>query len=286
MSDNKFVGVILFDDSNMGLNHTYFSEILEGFKREIEKNDMELVFLNNDRFRDGAKTYAEQLKDFGCVGCIITCPGSSVECELDDVLNMGIPVAVIDRNYDKAICVSSDNAEGMEMLTDYVISKGHKKIAMVLGDDNPVTTERFNSFLRSCEKNHIKIPEEYILRGAFRNMNKAHENAETLLKLKNPPTCIMFSDDYSSIGGINLIYARGLMIPRDISITGFDGNEILAQYEPKLTTIKQDGAKMGIIAAEKMMEAIATGKDMSGDYRVEVFLEEGRTVREIFDTVD
>lgn len=64
-----------------------------------------------------------------------------------------------------AICVSSDNSAGMEVLTDYVISKGHKRIAVVLGDDNPVTTERFNSFLRSCEKNHIKIPEGYILRG-------------------------------------------------------------------------------------------------------------------------
>lgn len=117
-------------------------------------------------------------------------------------------------------------------------------------------------------------------------MSKAHENAEKLLKLKNPPTCIMFSDDYSSIGGINLIYARGLMIPKDISITGFDGNEILAQYEPRLTTIKQDGARMGIVAAQKMVEAITTGKDMSGDYRVDVFLEEGRTVREIFDIAD
>lgn len=276
------VGVILDDESKQGIKHTYFSEILESFKLIVEKENMSLLFLNNDRTRAGAKTYYEQLKEYGCVGCIIACANDSIE--VPEIISSDIPTVVIDKDYNNAICVSSDNEKGMLLLTEYVIEMGHKRIALIMGDDNDVTNIRLNGFLCACEKNHIVIPGEFILRGKFRSMDKAYYHTENLLKMENPPTCIMYSDDFSCIGGINLINARGKVIAKDISITGYDGNEILNQLEPRLTTIKQDGEKIGQVAAEKLLEKLHNPEiNNNGQYVVDVILEKGRSIKRVYE---
>lgn len=280
MNKLKTIGVILDDDSKQGLNHTFFSEILESFKIQVEKNDCSLIFLNNDRSRDNAETYLQQLTEYRCAACIIACVNDSEE--ITEILNSGIPVAAIDKEYENTICVSSDNDMGMEMLTDYVIEMGHTKISIILGDDNEITNIRLNGFLRSCAKSHITIPDEYILRGKFRDMDKTYYHTENLLKLETPPTCIMYCDDFAAIGGINILNARGFSIPTDMSITGYDGNEILAKYEPSLTTIKQDGVEIGKTAADKLIKLINGDETVKGKYKVESHLQKGRTVRKIY----
>ncbi len=278
----KTIGAILKDDAKLGLNHSYFSEVLEAFKVVIEKNDMSLIFLNNDREREGAKSYIEQLREYGCVGCIIACTDDNPE--IMEILDSDIPVAAVDKEYADAICVSSDNNLGMELMVNHLIEMGHKKIAFITGEDNEVTRIRFGAFKRVMERYHIPVNPEYIIQAKYRDMDLAIKITDELLKLKNPPTCIMFPDDYTSIGGINIINARGLNIPRDVSITGYDGNDILAQYEPRLTTVKQDTVGMGRIAAEKMIAQINNPSvSQAGMDIVTVYFVEGNTVRRIFE---
>lgn len=282
MKEISTVGIILDDESKQGLNHTYFSEILESFKLVLEKNNISILFLNNDRTRNEPKTYLEQLKEYGCVGCMIACIVDSEE--ITEILNSEIPVVAIDKNYENAINISSDNEKGMFALTEYVIENGHNKIAYIMGDDNEVSNIRLNGFLCACEKHHIQIPDENIVRGKFRSMDKALYYTENFLKRETPPTCIMYSDDYASIGGINLLCARGVKFPNDISITGYDGNTMLQEFEPKLTTIRQDCVKMGILAAEKLIEVLNYPSiNNNGTYVADTILLKGGTVKRVYE---
>ena len=190
---------------------------------------------------------------------------------------------VIDDEIDNAITVKSDNVQGIKQLVHYLGEMGHKRIAYIIGDDNAVTSIRLQSFREACAEIGAEIPEEYIRNSEYRDMKKAIYQTEQLLRLDNPPSCILYSDDFAAIGGINVLRARGLEIPGDISVTGYDGINILSQYEPRLTTVRQNTVKIGRIAAEKLMEYIENPQQTDKEtVVVETELEKGRTVGRVF----
>ena len=81
-----------------------------------------------------------------------------------------------------------------------------------------------------------------------------------MLKLKNPPTCIFYPDDFACVGGINAIREMGLSIPEDISVAGYDGIPLGKNMSPNLTTLDQDTEGIGSTAAEKLINLIERPK--------------------------
>ena len=76
------------------------------------------------------------------------------------------------------------------------------------------------------------------------------------MDLPNPPTCILYPDDTSLIGGKNVIMERGMHIPEDVSIAGYDGTRISQLSHPRITTIRQDTEEIGREAARRLIDAI------------------------------
>lgn len=249
----KVIGVLLEDEAKQGLKQDFFAAIIEGFRQVINKKGYALMMLNasDDQNRT---SYVEQTKEYDLAGVFITTATETEE--LDELVNCNLPVAVVDKDHDNTINVQSNNSKGMNDLMEYIISMGHRKIAYIMGTEGYVANVRFNEFLKVCSKHSIQIPEEYLVRSRFRDVERAAYYTEKLLKLPDPPTCIVYSDDYAAVGGINVIGARGLEIPRDISVAGYDGNEILSNVEPTITTVAQNNMLMGQIAAEKLIHNI------------------------------
>ena len=106
----------------------------------------------------------------------------------------------------------------------------------------------------------IEVPDEYIREAAYRDTNMTYRVTGELLDLPNPPTCILYPDDFSCFGGINAVTERGLSVPDDVSVAGYDGIRIGRHIEPQLTTLRQDTAKLGRLAAEKLISLIEQPK--------------------------
>ena len=119
-----------------------------------------------------------------------------------------------------------------------------------------MTQKRLSSFYKTAADLGIDIPDEYIRAAAYRDTKGAYIETEKLLNLKNRPTCIFYPDDFACYGGMNAINERGLRVPDDISVVGFDGIRIARHLEPKLTTLKQDTKQLGMKAAEKVINLI------------------------------
>ena len=278
----KVIGVLLEDAAKQGITQDFFATIIEGFKRVCNKKGYAIQFLNQE---EGVErpTYLEQVKEHNLDGVLIATATDSDE--LFELVGSDVPVAVIDKDYDydNTVNIQSDNAKGMQQLVEHIVSLGHRKIAYIMGQDNYVTNVRFNEFLKVCSKHQIKIPEEYIIRGEFRNIGLSAFHTETLLKLPDAPTCILYSDDYAAIGGMNVINARGLEIPRDISVAGYDGNEVLANIEPSITTIDQNNMLMGEAAAEKLIYNIENPDNpIYGTTTIESEFQYGRSVGQVY----
>ena len=103
-----------------------------------------------------------------------------------------------------------------------------------------------------------------------------------LLNLSDPPTCILYPDDFAGFGGINAIREKGLQIPEDISVAGYDGISIGRHIEPKLTTIRQDTEQIGKLAAENLIRLIEHPRStIIRPIVVEGELYKGSTVKDI-----
>lgn len=282
MKGKRSIGVILSDEAGQGLTQDFFAAVLESFRRHCDTEGYHAIFLNNIREGEGAQTYLEQVREHGCGGVLIACAPHSDEIE--ELLKSDIVVAAVDADYQNAIRIKSDNCSGIEHLTQYLIEMGHRKMGLVMGDENLVSRIRLNGFLNVCRENGIEVPDEYIRQGKFRDMKKAAYHTEKLVKLPNPPTCILYSDDYAAIGGINTLHARGYEIPDDISVTGYDGNDILLQYEPRLTTVRQNTARIGELAAKQLFYHMQNpDADRDCEYIIETTLEKGRSVARVHD---
>ena len=253
------LGVLFVDDAQSGLTHDYFSYVLDSFKRTAEACGYDITFINSCRTRKERISYLAGAQYRGFDGIVIACV-NFYDPEVIELIHSDIPVVTIDHMFDSRSAVISDNVRGMRELLTYVYTAGHRKIAYIHGADSSVTRSRVSSFFRTAELLGLTVPDEYILEAAYRDTNAAYARTMELLDLPDPPTCILYPDDFASFGGLNAIKERGLRIPEDISVAGYDGIRIGRHLEPQLTTIWQDTEKLGSIAAKQLIQLIEQPK--------------------------
>ncbi len=275
------LGVLFADESRSGLTHDYFANVLDSFKVAAEERGYDITFLNCNKKRKDRMSYLEHSMYRGLDGVVIACV-DFYDPEVIELIEAKLPIVTIDHLFNNRIAIVSDNVKGMQDLVNYVYHQGHRKIAYIHGADSAVTRSRLTSFYKTTEELGLMIPEEYMKEVTYRDTRQAGVKTEELLALKEPPTCILYADDFSALGGMNVIKSRGLNIPEDISIAGYDGINISTLLEPQLTTIRQDTRTMGRIAAEKLISLIEKPKStIVQPIIVEGTLAEGRSVRQI-----
>ena len=252
------LGVLFVDAAMNGLTHEYFNHVLESFKYRAEEKGYDITFIAGNTAGQKMSFY-ERCRYRGVDGVLVAC-FKYYEEDIQDLIRSELPVVTIDHTFEGKIAVVSNNVQGMEELVSYIYSMGHKKIAYIHGDDTPVTRNRLSGFYRTTQRYGLEIPDEYVRASSYRNLEMAAKATGELLDLPNPPTCIMYPDDYAAVGGMNEIRERGLRIPEDISITGYDGIDLVRMMEPRLTTLCQDTKQIGKMAAEKLISLIEQPK--------------------------
>lgn len=247
------IGVLFVDEGQSGLTHDYFARVLDSFKRYAEHNGYDITFINSQSREH--MTYLEHSRYRGVDGVVIACVDFDNK-DVVDLINSDLPIVTIDHVFNNRTSVVSDNIGGMRELITYVHGKGHHRIAYIYGDDTSVTQNRVASYYNTLKSFGEEVNDNYLLESTYRNPAKASELTKRLLKLKDRPTCIIYPDDYSCIGGLNAIEEMGLSVPEDVSVAGYDGLYVSQIIDPKLTTIQQDTAEIGRIAAEELIKLI------------------------------
>ena len=251
------LGVLFVDKGHSGLTHDYFSRVLDSFKRCAEEKGYDITFINASA--QGNMTYLEHSRYRGVDGVVIACVEFQDQ-NVIDLINSDLPVVTIDHVFNNRISVVSDNIGGMHELLSYIYESGHRKIAYIYGDNTAVTQNRLSSYYNTLKSFGIDANDDYVMESTYRNPDRAAELTKKLLSLKDRPTCILYPDDYSCIGGLNAISEMGLSVPEDISVAGYDGIYVSQILDPSLTTYKQNTAEIGKIAAEQLIKLIEDPK--------------------------
>ncbi len=253
------LGVLFVDEAQSGLTHEYFAKVLESFKVEAERKGYDITFINK-HMGHKKMSYYEHSKYRGVDGVVIACIDFT-DPDVIELINGELPVVTIDHVFDNRTAIVSDNIKGMKDLISYIYDMGHRKIAYIHGADSSVTRNRVGSFHKTLGELGIKVPDEYVKCGIYHDPDTTAKLTKDLLELKDRPTCIIFPDDFSCIGGINAIKEEGLRVPEDISVAGYDGILLSQVLEPKLTTLQQNTKLMGKSAAEKLIALIENPKE-------------------------
>ena len=251
------LGIVYFEDLGVGLNHPFFSGVIEAFKRQSDKYGYSLLFgSKNDRLKND--TFLEYFK-YRCVdGIAIICTDPN-DKETLELIESDFPIVVIDMFNKNTSTVTSDNVQGCSLALNYLYKLGHRKIAHIQGvaqADNWPSSIRKKTYIEVMKKLNLDIPEGYIVDGVNFDVSGGYDAMKELLSLKDRPTAVFASGDKLAIGAIDAIKDAGLRVPEDISVIGFDNIEIAKYVTPKLTTIRQNCQEIGKAAVDILIEQI------------------------------
>ncbi|MBE5803991.1 MAG: LacI family transcriptional regulator [Clostridiales bacterium] len=248
-SRSNMIGVLYRN----GMAHEFFASVLEGIHIEAERHGYELVFLR----RDPGMSYLDHARQRQCAGVVVV-QGQLYDYEnVMSLVKSNLPTVSVEYEFQGGTMVVTDNVSAMEELIRYLHDEmGHSRVAFIHGESCQVTSERLAGFVRGCRNCGIVIPEEYVREAHFRTPEESARETRALLALSQPPTCILYPDDVSYLGGVAEIRRHGLSVPGDMSCVGFDGVSLSRAVSPQLTTYYQDGEQMGARAAQEVISAI------------------------------
>lgn len=277
------LGVLFAERANSGLTHSHFAAVLNSFKNEAEKNGYDITFISQ-QIGDNKMTYYEHCVCRNVDGVFVACVDDFEDEGISELLNSSVPTVTIDNKSPTSPAIVSNNEFGMRTLVEYAYEMGHRKIAYIYGDTSAVTSVRVKSYEDTLKRLNINIRSDYLLQGRYHDPVTTEQLAGQLVKLDDPPTCIILPDDFSAVGAITAFEKLDMSVPEDISIMGYDGI-ILSQYlNPKLTTFRQDTEKIGAEAAKQLIALIR--KEIPGNTApvvVDGYLTEGSSVKKLTD---
>jgi DNA-binding LacI/PurR family transcriptional regulator len=182
-----------------------------------------------------------------------------------------IPFVVVDHRGElgpDVPSVGATNWSGGRVATEYLISLGHRRIAMIGGPPSyRCSLDRIAGYRSALEAADIPFDPQLVRPGEFRQTTGYEQTCE-LLALEKPPTAIFAGSDMQAMGVYSALRARGLTIPGDMSVIGFDDVPLASIVTPTLTTIRQPLIEMGRMATTMLLRLIA--KEPLDSLRVEL----------------
>ncbi len=173
--------------------------------------------------------------------------------------NCNIPTIQVDRVIQgvETDTVVVDNADAMYSAVSYLIEKGHKRIAMIAGPKSVFTAkERQVGYLRALSDNGLLFDDELVI-SQQNEFATGYLGCEALLKLPSPPTAIITTNYDITMGLVTAIRERGLRIPEDLDVFGFDCVDICTMMKPPLPVIHQPEQEIGQTAANYLVQRLS-----------------------------
>lgn len=254
---SRIIGVLVPDVAT-----TFFIEVLNGIEEVAHKNDYCVVICNTGNNGERALQYIKSLSANQVAGIIYTSSPISEEC-FEIIRKRKIPCVLaltISQKF-QVPYVKVDDHQAAYCATQYLIDKGHQKIAMIGGEvgEPTATIPRLEGYLQALTDYRVEVKENLITFGDF-SYESGEQCMEQLLDQEEQFTAIFAVSDEMAIGALNVAHRRGRRVPEELSIIGYDNSKVSKMSFPPLTTVSQPLYEMGKKVAEKLLKVILDGE--------------------------
>jgi len=275
---SKMIAVLISKFSDL-----YFTAILEGIVRVAEERGYIISVFSTEEDRKKGSEYIQNIYEYGMDGAIL---GSSYieEETLQQLKYSSIPMLMLRRSSSEfgVLGVLSDELAGVSMAMEHLIGLGHRKIAHISGQlFSRSGLKRFEGYRKGLYENGIPYRVEY-MQESEQTEKSGYEAMMRLLELEDPPSAVFAFNDTIAFGAISAIWDKGLRIPEDISVVGYDNTILSEHIYPRLTTVDGRMKDMGVLAAKMLIDAIEEKENADGhvEHASDIMVEPLFVVRE------
>lgn len=260
--DSRLIGVTLpiteaGDVPGVLLDNPFFGEFISGIEYTIRNKGYDIL-LSGVETNEQYKNWIQQRKLDGIIML-----GVYPKSIFEEITNIGVPVVLTDsyEEYTKDFHkVLIEDELGAYMAVKYLISQGHKEIAIATGNirNSHINMLRYQGYQRALTEAGLPVREELFYESHV-SLDGGYQIGKKVLSSERKATAIFAVADVMAIGFMKSFQEGGNKIPEDFSVVGFDGIKFGQYMTPILTTIKQDSIRKGMAAAELLLADLSKG---------------------------
>ena len=269
IKNTKTIGIIMPDVMNL-----FFSELARGVEDAAEKKGYSVILCNSDNKESKEEKYIQILQEKMVDGIILTASENSVKRSLR---RRKIPMVLLDRDIstdEKVGRITVDNEEGTYNATKLLIEKGCKNIGFISSNKSTKSSaQRLQGYENAILESKINFDKNKIFLQNY-TIETGYKGTVSLLEKTNIDG-ICCGNDLIAIGAIKALKERGIKIPQDVKVIGFDDISISKYMDPPLTTIRQPIYEMGEEAVGMLIDVINNKEmEMSKVLKTELIVRE------------
>jgi len=265
---SRMIGLIISDITN-----PFFPELVKHFEDQAVQKGFEVIIANTDykpkRMAECVRRMLERKVDGAAIMTSEADPSLLTELTRRD-----IPMVFMDTgaNTARSANILIDYGQGIQEALQHLFSLNHRRIGFISG---PLSLQsarrRLDAFVSGMQARGLQAEEELIEKGDHRSEGGISA-MRNLLRLKEPPTAVIASNDLTAIGALGAIHDAGLEVPRDISLIGFDDISFARLTQPPLTTILLSRSQLAITALAALDRLIRREKGEATGYTLSTHL--------------
>lgn len=240
------------------LDSPYIFEIIAGVEEGLARAGLRMALTVTHDKLQRERRWLETVVDRATDGAILVLAHGQSD-RLDALARHEVPFVVVDHRGGLGAhvpTVGATNWAGARSATEYLLSLGHRRIALIGGPPSyQCSQEREEGYRAALQAAGLSVDQVYVRPGEFM-YDTGLVQTSALLDLPEPPTAVFAGSDLQAMGVYAAARARGLSVPHDLSVVGFDDVPMSATANPPLTTVRQPLAEMGLVATSMLLRLV------------------------------
>ena len=246
------VGVVIEDNRN-----PFYAEVLNGMEVAAREKNYHIIFANTQRDYKKEEEAINLLLAKRVDGLLIA-PVQDRDDDIKNLIEANIPFVIVGRDFEniELDAVYNDEVKGGFLATEYLIKKGHKSIALIDGFLHKSPAKgRLEGYKKALKKYGISMDDALVSVGDI-DVKDGYERTKQLFEKELDFTAIFAYNDMMAFGAMQAIREKGLRIPEDIGLIGYDDIPFCSLMDPALTTIRLKKQELGIESVKLLLSHI------------------------------
>lgn len=267
------IGVVIADNRN-----PFYAEVLNGMEVAAREKNYHIILANTQRDYRKEEEAINLLLAKRVDGLLIT-PVQDRDDDIKNLIEANIPFVVVGRDFEniEVDAVYNDEVKGGFLAAEYLIKKGHKRIALINGFlyKSPAKG-RLEGYKKALNKYRISLDESLISVGDI-NIEDGYERTKQMLEKNLDFTAIFAYNDMMAFGAMQAIKEKSLRIPEDIGLVGYDDILFSSLISPALTTIRLKKQELGVESVKLLFSRINGSREKTKKIMLDVELVKRKT---------
>lgn len=249
------VGLIIARPAEQAFTNPFFPELMRGIAAVLHEKGFNLMLTMADSPQEERAACLKLLRQRRVDGVVLT-SGRIKDRLIDDLLAEEHSFVLVGRVPDlrPVSWVNNDNVAVGAMAVEHLVSRGHRRIALINGPaDMMVTIDRRQGYVEALRRAGLAVAEHYEVNGAF-TREGGYRGMVQLLTLSDPPTAVFCTDDSMAVGALTALRERGL--DGAVALVGVNDDPLTALLDPPLSTIRIPVFDLGATAARMLVDLL------------------------------